>query len=506
MNKKIIKIENLKKIIDQLKKKNKKIVHCHGVFDVVHIGHIKHFKEAKKKGDKLIVTVTTDKFVNKGSGRPIFKQSKRIEFLSQITCVDYLCLSDSDSAIKLLEIIKPNYYIKGQEYKIAKKDQTGKIILEKKIVEKNGGKIIFTNEETFSSSNIINNNFSYSEGQLKYLNLISKKYSIEYINKLFEKIEKLKVLVIGETIIDQYNFCEALGKSGKEPYLALKDIYSENYLGGAAAIANNLAEFCKKIKLVSMLGEKKEHINFINKKLHNKIDTFFFRKKNSPTILKKRFIDNITKSKLFGIYSINDDNISKKEDDNISKYIQKIINKYDLIIISDYGHGFLSNKTATKICLKKKFIALNAQVNASNIGYHTLLKYKNINSTIINETELRHEMRNKNDNIFTLSKQLKKKLKTKNLLVTRGKNGAILINGKNDKIIDCPAYANNVVDRVGAGDSMLSIISLLIKIGAPDDLSLLLGSFAGAASVETIGNSEFLKKKNFLRHLEFALK
>jgi bifunctional ADP-heptose synthase (sugar kinase/adenylyltransferase) len=255
-----------------------------------------------------------------------------------------------------------------------------------------------------------------------------------------------------------------------------------------------------------MIVEKKEYYDFIKKKLHNKIDAAFFSKKNSPTILKKRFIDNITKSKLFGIYSINDDNISQKEDEAIIKYIEKIINRFDLIIISDYGHGFLSNKTALKICSKKKFIALNAQVNASNIGYHTLQKYKNVNATIINETELRHEMRNKNDDIFVLSKQLKKKLKTKNLLVTRGKNGAILLNSKNNEIIECPAFANNVVDRVGAGDSMLSIISLLKKIEAPDDLSLLLGSFAGAASVETMGNSAFLKKNNFLRNLEFALK
>ena len=115
-------------------------------------------------------------------------------------------------------------------------------------------------------------------------------------------------------------------------------------------------------------------------------------------------------------------------------------------------------------------------------------------------------MRNKNDDIYALSKQLKKKLKTKNLLVTRGKNGAILIDDKKNELIECPAFANNVIDRVGAGDSMLSIISLLIKIGAPKDLSLLLGSFAGAASVETMGNSAFLKKNNFLRHLEFALK
>ena len=506
MKNKIIKIENLKNTINQLKLKKKKIVHCHGVFDVVHIGHVKHFKEAKKKGDKLIVTVTSDKYVNKGSGRPIFKQNKRIEFLSQLSCIDYVCLSDSASAIKLLKLIKPNFYIKGQDYKIAKNDKTGKISLERKIVEENGGKIIFTNEETHSSSNIINNNFTYTPEQLKFLNNISKKYSFDFINQIFEKIKKLKVLVIGETIIDQYNFCEALGKSGKEPYLALKDIYSENYLGGAAAIANNLAEFCKKIRLVSMVGEHQEYFNFIKKKTHKKIETSFFKKKNSPTILKKRFIDNITKSKLFGIYSINDDNISKKEDEIISKYIEKNINKFDLIIISDYGHGFISNKTAIKICSKKKFIALNAQVNASNIGYHTLQKYKNINSTIINETELRHEMRNKNDDIYALSKQLKKKLKTKNLLVTRGKNGAILIDDKKNELIECPAFANNVIDRVGAGDSMLSIISLLIKIGAPKDLSLLLGSFAGAASVETMGNSAFLKKNNFLRHLEFALK
>ena len=102
-----------------------------------------------------------------------------------------------------------------------------------------------------------------------------------------------------------------------------------------------------------MIGEKKEYENFIKKKLNNKINSTFFSKQNSPTILKKRFIDNITKSKLFGIYSINDDNISQREDQAITKHIDKIIKKFDMIIISDYGHGFLSDKTALKICLKK---------------------------------------------------------------------------------------------------------------------------------------------------------
>lgn len=506
MRSKIVKIENLKSLINKLKLKNKKIVHCHGVFDVVHIGHLKHFEEAKKRGDKLIVTVTSDKYVNKGSGRPIFKQNKRIEFLSHISCIDYVCLSESESAINVLKIIKPNFYIKGQDYKFSKEDKTGKINFEKKAVENYGGKIIFTNEETFSSSNIINNNFKFNDEQSKFLKSISKKYNYDYIEKIFDKINKLKVLVIGETIIDQYNFCEALGKSGKEPYLALKQLEAEEYLGGAAAIANHIADFTKKIKLISMIGEKENYKSFINKKLNKKIKSNFFKKIKSPTIIKKRFIDYVSKNKLFGIYSLNDDISPYSEDIKISNHIKKDIKNFDLIIVSDYGHGFISNNTAKTITNNKKHVALNAQVNASNVGYHTLQKYKKISSSIINETELRHEMRNKKGDIKDLTFQLQKKLKCENLLVTRGKNGAILLNKKDNSLIECPAFANKIVDKVGAGDAMLSIISLLIKVGAPRDLSLLLGSFAGAASVESMGNSQSLRKKDFLRYIEFSLK
>ena len=367
------------------------------------MGHIKHFLEAKKNGDILIVTVTSDKFVNKGSNRPVFKQNYRMELLAELECVNFVCLSDHKSAIKVLKNIKPNVYIKGQDYKNLKKDKTGNILLEKKIVEKNGGKIIYTNEETFSSSTIINNNFSFNEEQKKHLSFISNKYTFETIYKIFQKISNLKVLVIGETIIDQYNFCEALGKSGKEPYLALKDIYSEDFLGGAAAIANHIIDFTKKVKLISIVGENDEYKNFIKKKLNKKIQSTFFKKKNSPTILKKRFIDNVSKNKLFGIYSINDEELSEKHDTKISRYIENNLKNFDLIIVSDYGHGFISNRSAKKISKTKNFVALNAQVNASNIGYHTLQKYDQIDAMIINETELRHEMRNKNEEITIVS-------------------------------------------------------------------------------------------------------
>ena len=229
-------------------------------------------------------------------------------------------------------------------------------------------------------------------------------------------------------------------------------------------------------------------------------------KKNSPTTVKKRCLDNITKNKIFGIYSLNDENFSIKEDSKITKCIEKNLKKFYLIVISDYWHGFISEKTAKKIGTAKKFVTLNAQVNAANIGYHTLKKYASIDATIINETELRHEMRSKNEEIKSLSKKLFKNINSKNLVITRRKNGALLISKNNKEIFESPAYANNIIDKVGAGDAMLSMISMLIKVNAPKDLSLLLGSFAGAFSVENVANSASLNKKDFLRHLEFSLK
>jgi bifunctional ADP-heptose synthase (sugar kinase/adenylyltransferase) len=148
---------------------------------------------------------------------------------------------------------------------------------------------------------------------------------------------------------------------------------------------------------------------------------------------------------------------------------------------------------------------LNAQINASNRGYHSLRKYKKIDNLIINENELRHEMRDKVGNIEKLSLKLIKDLKVNRLTVTRGKNGAILIE-KNGKTVSSPAFANKVIDKVGAGDAMLVVISLCMKMKMPSDLVLFLGSLAGATAVENIGNSKFINKNELLRQIQFSIK
>tara|TARA_Y100001970_G_scaffold53704_1_gene68093 strand:- start:32776 stop:34299 length:1524 start_codon:yes stop_codon:yes gene_type:complete len=503
MKNKIVSIDKLEKIIKNLKSKKKKIMLCHGVFDLLHIGHIKHFQEAKTLGDILVVTITPGKYVNKGPSRPAFNDRLRLEALAALNVVDFVALNTTPTATQLIKKIKPNIYCKGPDYKNKKNDLTGEIKNESKAIKKIGGKIYFTKDMTFSSGNLINKYINvFSQNQKNIINQIKKKYNFLKIKHLIESLKKIKVLVIGEIIIDQYVFCEALGKSGKEPMLVLRNLESEEYLGGSAAIARHLSDFSNNVSLYGMIGDKDHYREKITKRLPKNINFKFLKKDDSPTIVKKRFLDNVGNKKVLGVYTINDENLKKNDEKKFRNYLKANIKKYDLVIVSDYGHGFVSNENAKIICKNSKYLALNAQVNAANIGYHSMRKYNNIDCVIINETELRHELRNKNGKIESLMKELSISRNINNLIVTRGKDGSILFNKKDKKFNYSEAFASNQVDKIGAGDAMLALSSLCLKLKLDKSLSLLLGSLAAAQSVETIGNKEQVNKTKILKSLE----
>jgi len=174
---KIISSEDLSNKIQSLKNKKKKIVLCHGVFDIIHAGHISHFKSAKKFGDILIISVTSDKYVNKGFNRPIFNLNNRKKILSELSMVDFVCDSDSTDAISIIEKIKPNIYCKGPDYKNFDRDVTKKIKKEIKILKKFGGEFKVTDDQTFSSSKIINNLNKGTTEYEKFLLQFNKKFT-----------------------------------------------------------------------------------------------------------------------------------------------------------------------------------------------------------------------------------------------------------------------------------------------------------------------------------------
>ena len=507
MKNKIVSIDKLEKIVKNFKSSNKKIVHCHGVFDLLHIGHIKHFQESKTFGDVLLVTITSSEYVNKGPSRPAFNDKLRLEALAALDAIDYVSLNNSPTATQLIKKIKPNIYCKGPDYKNSKNDLTGEIKNEAKAVRKIGGKIYFTKDITFSSSNLINKYFNvYSSNQKNIIDKVKKKYNFIKIKHLIDNLKKIKVLVIGEIIIDKYVFCEALGKSGKEPMLVLRNLNTEEYLGGSAAISRHLSDFCKNVALFGMIGDQDQYEGKVKKQLPKNINFRYLKKNNSPTIVKTRFLDSVDNKKVLGVYSINDEILSQNDEKKFKNYLKDNLKKYDLVIISDYGHGFISNDNAKIICQNSKYLALNAQVNAANIGYHSMRKYNNIKCVIINETELRHELRSKNEKIENLMKELTYSRKIENLIVTRGKNGSILYNRKENKFNFAEAFASNTVDKIGAGDAMLALSSLCLKSKLDSNFSLLLGSLAAAQSVETTGNKQSVNKAKILKYIENIIK
>jgi rfaE bifunctional protein nucleotidyltransferase chain/domain len=488
-----------------LKIKNKKIGLCHGVFDVLHPGHIIYLQEAKKICDILVVSLTSNSFVQKGPGRPFFNLEQRKLVMSSLSCVDFVLESHSETAVEIIKNVKPHFYIKGPDYK--KKDITGNLQKEINAIKKIKGKFVFTRGKVYSSSEYINSTFKiFNPKQKTIIEEIKKKYSINDIQIILKKIKKIKTLVVGETILDLYAFCEALGKSGKEPILAFRKQEENMFIGGSAIVANNLSYFCKQVNLVSYLGEKKEYYNFIKKRKPKNCNYNFIYKKEAPTIIKKRYIDKISSSKIFGIYDINDKPLENPEKIKLRKILKKNIKQNDLTICLDYGHGFIDEKIAKFISTKSNYFSLNSQINAANIGYHPIDKYFSADCVVINETELRHELRNKNSTVKDLIIELSKKRNFKIIIVTQGIDGATLFEKKSKLFYYCPAFQSNAKDKIGAGDTLLFIFSIVFYVSRCPILSLFLSSLAAAENIKHYANSKVLNDVLLTKVLNHVLK
>ena len=155
---KTISLASIKKIRNSYKKNKINVILAHGVFDILHVGHILYFEEAKKKNCKLVVSVTDDKFVNKGEGRPIFNINERVKILSSIASIDHIVISHDLSAVKIIKSLKPDYFIKGKDYKDKKIDLSKNLDKEIKAVKDIKGKFITSKSKLYSSSKIIGQN------------------------------------------------------------------------------------------------------------------------------------------------------------------------------------------------------------------------------------------------------------------------------------------------------------------------------------------------------------
>lgn len=504
---KILSLTELSKTVNDLKKNGKVVVQCHGCFDMLHYGHLKHFESAKKLGDILIVTLTQDVYVNKGPDRPIFKESQRADFISALECVDYVSINNWPTAIETINLIRPNIYAKGVEYSNISNDLTGKIKDEKDAIEAVGGKLVFTDDQVYSSSSLINL-LQQEENQnlKKIMNYLKERNSEDSILSLFNKLTNKRIMVIGDTILDEYHHVVPIGKSSKAAAISTKFLSSELHPGGILAIANHVSPFVNEVRLFTMMGDDNEYYErFIRENLKENVKLNLFKKKNSPTIRKTRFVDDFKSNNVFEVSYINESKVTHELEDEILNELECCIAEYDVVILADFGHYFLTEKIIRFLEKNSKFLAVNVQTNSLNFGFNTINKIQRADYLSIDEKELRVGMQNNTDNTDKLiTTYIQGHPNIKQFSLTLGGKGAVVIN-KEDKV-SIPILTSGIVDTVGAGDAFLSLSSLVASLGAGPEVIGVVGNLAGGMATKYLGNKKTTDRVEYLKALMSLLK
>lgn len=504
----IVTKEQFKSIRNRFREEKKTVVLCHGVFDLVHPGHILHFEEAKKKGDVLVVSVTAAAFVRKGPGRPYFSDELRLKFLSEIACIDYVILSEGYTVEDIIVAVEPDWYVKGKEYSHAEDDVTGKISEEVELVRAHGGEVFYTNGEVFSSTKLINNALEGLSPEVKdFSNDFQQKYCMKDIKEYTEKLKDMKILVVGDAIIDEYVFCHVQGLMSKDMGYSARYIKSEQYLGGSLAIARHLASFCNNVTVSAVVGtEEAFHSRFLNE-LSSDMRVDFVCSERVDTIVKKRYIMQNAKreevSKLFVINNLHTPmTLDKEALDKFKSRLQEKIQGYDAVILCDFGHGLIDEEVMDIIQDKAKFVALNCQTNSSNYGMNLITKYRRADVFALDEKELKLAFSDYKSAQKESLLKLSEKLNCPGWL-TQGSVGATLV--ENGEFHSCPAFTLKVKDTIGAGDAFFTVASAYVAAGAPKQIGTFMGNIAGALASNIVGNKESVDKVNVLKYASTLL-
>jgi cytidyltransferase-like protein len=472
--------------------KNKVVGLCHGAFDILHLGHIKHLREAKKFCEILVVSITADNFIKKGPKQPFFSSQDRAQTLLAIRYVDHVYISNSPTGVDPINLFEPDFYIKGIDYINKKKDLN--LLMEKRACLKKDTKLVFTQTKKYSSTKIINNIFNkYSADQIKIVKKVKKKYSLESIFKLFELAKTKTFAISGEPIFDEFRFVDVIGSATKSPIITSNYKTKEIHLGGSLAGAVMLSEFVKQVFYLLPINNKIKLPKF-----NSNVKKIFFNT-NFKVPKKIRYLTVVKKIKLFQTNILNDFKVNKIAYEMYLKKINFFQKKYPFIML-DFGIG-LFNPSANDKVLGSKFF-LNVQTNSNNYGFNYFSKYKKFSYLSINLREFELNFGKK----ITHYDEIKNYIHLMPSLpfsVTLGQKGSVFVN-KKKQIFYCPSFFSNTVDTTGCGDAYLIITSILVNLGYDDEIVPFIGNCYAGLHSQNFGNAKFPNKKeifNFLTSL-----
>jgi bifunctional ADP-heptose synthase (sugar kinase/adenylyltransferase) len=476
--KKVSALPSLEAVVKQCRAEGKRVVHARGLFDLLQPSHVRKLEAARADGDVLIVTVAHD---SPHGEAPILDARLRAETLAAIPCVDYVALEENRSEAECARILRPDVVVRLFDEAVPSSDPTPKApssaihVLDGTSAPR--AKVVYEEREPFTPQ------------AEKFLHDFRKRHRASEIVDRLQSLKKMKVLVLGDAIIDEYHFVRPYGMPQKAPVIAAQFMGEEQYAGGVLAVANHVAGFCGDVHLVTCLGEEDSRERFILDHLRPNVSSQFFKVPGAPTTIKRRYLRKFLLQKLFEIAFFDDRPLPPAVDAEVRAHLGRVISGYDLVVVADFGHGMFTRPLVDALCASDRFLAVNTQLNSINFGYHVIRKYPRADYVCIDEEETRMACRDRFGPLEEMIPPLAKELACKVMTVTRGHHGSTTYK-RGDEMVAVPVLSRQVVDTVGAGDAYLSVTAPCARAGFTPEMIGFIGNSVGALAVRIVGNQQ----------------
>lgn len=321
-----------------------------------------------------------------------------------------------------------------------------------------------------------------------YVSDFRTRHSLPELFDYWHRFKALRVLVVGEPIIDHYCYCAMLGPSADgEAAQAVRVVREERFAGGSVAIANHVAGFCNAVGLLGVLGDEPSHERFVREHLADNVEPILPEKRNAPTVLKRRFIEQGSGRRLFGQYVMDDRALDEAEEEAVAGALRELLSDYDVTLVADYGHGMISDRIVRQLTEDARFFALNVQANAGNGGRETVSRYPRADYICLSEREYRIDPHGRGRPPAAALQAVAFGLDCPVATLTRGADGNLAYDAACG-VVTAPALGSRVVDPVGAGDAVLAVTSLYAACGASAEVIGFVGSAVGRQAVLTVCN------------------
>lgn len=477
----------------------KKVIMCHGVFDIVHPGHLRHLLYAKSKGDILVVSLTADQHISKANVRPYVPEDLRAINLAAFEVVDYVVIDRNPTPLENISRIKPDYFAKGYEYgssgAVNPKTQE-----EMKVLESYGGEVIFTPGDIVYSSSHIIENFPPNIAGDKLLALMeAEKVTFDDLRSAIAKMEGKRVHVVGDTIVDSYTYCSMIGGMTKTPTMSVRFEEKQDFTGGAAVVAKHLRAAGAAVTFSTVLGTD-GYKDFVLKDLDAQgIECAPIIDATRPTTNKNAVV--VGGYRLLKIDTLDNHSISEKI---VKQLCDQVANtKTDAVVYSDFRHGMFNRGTIPDLVAAIPagvFKVADSQV-ASRWG--NILEFKGFDLITPNEREARFALGDQDSVVRPLGSELWRRAECKVLMLKLGERGMITFRGEPDPqsrfFFNLDSFAENSVDPVGAGDALLAYSTLAMVAAGNEVIASILGAFAAGLECEHDGNVPITHKDMLAR-------